>query len=549
MEGFEYETRLEDGMSGPARAEAQALKELAGAVGVTAKELKKLQDANRRESGHDLGAGIARDLLQATTGAQLLAHGLESIGDAAVSAAEKIGDIGLEATKFAIEAASFRDNTILAYAAVQGTAEEGEATFKQLDRIAGQFHMPAKQAHQLARDLMLQGLDDTKLIGASIEATAALMRTGQVQGAQKLQTIIEKSLASGHFDAGKGLAGGKGGAASGRALAGLGVHLPDLLQDLAKRTGQSVGAVQAQLKAGKISTEVGVAALVDAINGGIIGKTAKAKYDIRDFTTDVSNYFTRMVQEIDLKPLENSLRDVSYVLGETANRKEGIQAVFQTIVDWTGKAIEKATIFALEVEIAFINVEIALLPVAHAFEKIRNEIKEVSDWAGRAGRSMIDFAKTIPGVGGAVKAGETAAAKPHHELSFAEIALSPIGLGGVLAGVSMSAENSAHDMGINLGQQAVAGARVGADAHSPSDEMKDLGKDMSDGLGIGFSASSVTNSMRGGISDVGGSAGGHSFSFSMGDIHAPHANAHEVATLVSSQVEDAFERFALELGR
>ena len=50
----------------------------------------------------------------------------------------------------------------MAYAAVQGTAEEGEATFKQLDRIAGSFHMPAKQAHQLARDLMLQGLEDTK---------------------------------------------------------------------------------------------------------------------------------------------------------------------------------------------------------------------------------------------------------------------------------------------------------------------------------------------------------------------------------------------------
>ena len=162
---------------------------------------------------------------------------------------------------------------------------------------------------------------------------------------------------------------------------------------------------------------------------------------------------------------------------------------------------------------------------------------------------MINFGKTVPGLGGLIKGGEAVAATPHHELSLAEKVLSPIGLGGILAGVSISTENSAHDMGINLGEQAVAGARVGADAHSPSDEMKDLGKDMSDGLGIGFSASSVTNSMRGGISDAGGSAGGHSFSFSMGDIHAPHASAHEVASLVASQVEDAWERFALELGR
>jgi hypothetical protein len=548
VEGFEYETKLEDGMSGPAREEVRALKELAGAVGVTAKELKKLQDANKRESGESLGLETAKHLGLAFTGAQLLARGLESVGEAAIGAAEKIGDIGLEATKFAIEAAEFRDNTILAYAAVQGTAEEGEATFKQLDRIAGQFHMPAKQAHQLARDLMLQGLDDTKLIGASIEATAALMRTGQVQGAQKLQSIIEKSLASGHFDAGKGLAGSKKGAASGRALAGLGVHLPELLQDLAKRTGQSVAQVQAQLKAGKISTEVGVAALVDAINTGIIGKTAAAKYDIRDFTTDASNFFTRMVQEINLKPLEASFKDIATVLGFVANRKDGVQGVFQTIVDWTGKAIESALLLGLDFEIAFLKVEIALIPVEKAFESIEDAIKGVIDWLGLAGQSMIEFSKTIPGVGSLVKSGE-AAAPTRHQISWDEALLAPIGLGGIIEGARISTENSARDMGLDMGKQAVAGARDGADAHSPSDEMKTLGKDMSDGLGIGFSASSVTQSMRGGISGAEGSGGGHSFSFSMGDIHAPHANSQEVASLVASQVEDAFERFALELGR
>ena len=544
MEGFEYETRLEDGMSGPARQEVRALKELQGQIELTAKELRNLQAENRKTSGEGIGVETAKHLGLAFTGAQLLAKGIEFVGDAAVEAAEKIGDIGLEATKFAIEAAEFRDNTVLAYAAVQGTAEEGEATFRQMDKIAGSFHMPAKQAHQLARDLMLQGLEDTKLIGSSIEATAALMRTGQVQGAQKLQSIIEKSLASGHFDAGKGLAGGKGGAASGRALAGLGVHLPDLMADLAKRTGLGIDQVKAQLKAGKISTEVGVAALVDAINTGVVGKAAAAKYDIRDFGTDVENTFTRMVQGIDLKPIETALRDVMSVLG-FIEQKSDIGSVFQTVVDWTGKAIESVIVFGLDLEIAFLNGQLAVLPLVHAFEKVVDEIKSIIDWLDKAGQKLLDFEHKVPGLGSVLDAVQ----KPHHQITTAE-ALLPFGLGNILEAVHISTENAAKDTGIDMGQKAVEGARIGADAHSPSDEMKDLGKDMSDGLGIGFSASSVTNSMRGGLDSPAGSGGGHSFSFSMGDINAGHgADAHQVASLVESQVQDAFERFQLELGR
>ena len=589
MEGFEYEVKLEDGVSGPAHAEVNALKALQAEIRGTEKSLHALQTEQLnykrggfKDAARDMALEIAKArnqlsglksdlkdipkavkplkeiapkevkgpevdsfgsvLFEGITPALLLTSAIEKIGDVALEAATKVAELGIEATKFAIEAAEFRENTELAYAAVQGTAEEGEATFKQLDAIAGSFHMPAKQAHQLARDLMLQGLEDTKLIGSSIEATAALMRTGQVQGAQKLQSIIEKSLASGHFDAGKGLAGGNGDAASGRALAGLGVHLPELLSDLAKRTGLSIGEVQAQLKAGKISTEVGVAALVDAINTGVVGKAAAAKYDIRDFTTDVGNYFTRMVQDVDLAPLEQSLLGVSSALGFVANRKDGVQGVFQTIIDWTGHAIEAATKFALDIEIAFLEAELSVMPLIKAIRWVVDEIGKV-DGALRGMDKAIEKS-----TGGRFETGTTASD------SFGDRAMNAflngipgIGLVHVLAGNATS--NAAKDMGINLGEQAVEGARIGADAHSPSDEMKDLGKDMSDGLGIGFSASSVTNSMRGGMDDTGGGSSGHSFSMGDINVNAPHADAHEVAHLVASQVQDAFERFSLELGR
>ena len=61
---------------------------------------------------------------------------------------------------------------------------------------------------------MLQGLDDAKLFGSTISAQAALIRTGQLQGAAKLKSIIERSEASGHFDPGKGLVRKGGGLAA-----------------------------------------------------------------------------------------------------------------------------------------------------------------------------------------------------------------------------------------------------------------------------------------------------------------------------------------------
>lgn len=355
-EGFEYIAEMKDRVSGPAKHASGELR------------LLHVELGNIREALSDIGGTV--------TIAELLAHGIEGIGEAAVEAAKKTVEVGIEATKFAIEAAEFKHNTEIAYAAVQGTAEEGEKTFAVIDEVARKAHLPATKAHEIASQLMLQGVEDTKLVGQVVEAEASLIRTKQLQGAEKLKSIIERSAASGHFEL-KGI-GAHGGPMTGRALAGIGIHLPELIQDIANRTHHSVAQVKQELAQGKIATEVGVAALTEAIGKGSIGRAAQQKFDFGDFAADMENKWRAMVQNIDLAPIERGFAEVSDTFSHMLGDGTGVQTVFQTIVDAIGTAIDKAVLFAQGIEISFLEADIAAQPLIQTISHIDDGVRKLT---------------------------------------------------------------------------------------------------------------------------------------------------------------------------
>src|ERR1700727_5415 len=133
-DGFEYETVLKDGMSGPARQEEEALKSLTAALGKTSKAPDKV-----------------------AKGTDMLGPPLLAIASAAALAAAGLGDLAFEGTKFALESAQFKENASEAYAAVQGTAEEGRETYDIIEQIARASHMPIEKAQSMASQLQLQG--------------------------------------------------------------------------------------------------------------------------------------------------------------------------------------------------------------------------------------------------------------------------------------------------------------------------------------------------------------------------------------------------------
>lgn len=287
--------------------------------------------------------------------------------------------------EFTLEAPDFKKNTELAYEAVLGTAEKGRDTFRVLDDIARDVHLPAEQAHGLARDLMLQGLQDTAAIARVIEAEAALMRTGQIEGARKLKEIIERSIVAGHFTAGRG----KGGV---RALAGLGVD----------------AALAKELASGKLTVEEGIDKLANAIEYGPIGEAARKKFGLADFATDVSNAFRTAAQSSDLTDFYTKLRSLDAQMVESAKDGGALQAAFQGVITTMGGLVTAAT-FAVN-EINFLGHEIKDVIAADDLLSNKNNelansfdvVKSATGTLASAGLAVVELA--LVGVAQTVRA-------------------------------------------------------------------------------------------------------------------------------------------------
>jgi hypothetical protein len=399
-DGFAYVTEIQDRMSEPIMGEIRSLKALQAEIKHSQAAIRELQgiQLKYREAGlkglagqvgleiakvrHHMGTvrttmdevgekmegGLFSEVLQnmgKITGPVLVAAAIEKIGEAAVEAGHKILELGVDA----IESAEAKENAIVAY----GGGEEGERTFREIDKVAEASHTRAEKAQEMARTLMLQGLEDTKLVAASVRAEADLVRVGQEAGAGKLQSIIERSLASGHFDAGK-LGGGKGKEASGRALAGLGVQLPELIEDIAHRTGQSTAQVKLALQKGTVDTEVGIAALTDAIERGKIGDAARKTMKLEDVGTDWHNMWTRMTEDIDTSGVGQALADVEAILSELEGvRLDSAKSGVQLIVDAIGEGIDTVAIWGLNFDTFATNVQTTLEPVLHVLRDINDE--------------------------------------------------------------------------------------------------------------------------------------------------------------------------------
>ena len=77
--------------------------------------------------------------------------------------------------KFSVEVAEFKENTVSAYEVL---GKGGQAMFAEIDALAHNIHMPAQEAHALAQDLLTRGMEDDKMIAATIGAISAAKRGG-----------------------------------------------------------------------------------------------------------------------------------------------------------------------------------------------------------------------------------------------------------------------------------------------------------------------------------------------------------------------------------
>ncbi len=611
-DGFEYEIGLKDGVEGPSARIVSALDAMNRALQRIDQSTREAQSgidavgrAARQAHGgaHTMASGISfavRGFDDLARGGKYAANGILDVGKAftrlgpLLAGAALVGGTAALA-KYAFEVSEAREQTILAYDAFQGEGK-GAGTFKLIDDLAQSVHAPAEKVQGMAKELLELGLENNTALSQTVRAVTDLQRVGLEGGARKVQALVERSLAAGHFVL------GKGGAGASRALTGTGISE----KDLAAQLGLSPKKLEAELKAGKITVEEGIAAVDRAIIEGKVGALATKKFTVSDAFADLHNSVRKLFQESDDSPITDSLRRLTQGFEDGTDGARIMQDVVDGIFKGVGLAIDgvrklgdvfkdvaETTLDAWDSVDDFIagvgksqeekekiardrrlanhkrHLGEAVDDQSRAFEKVQHlaqsgaSKREILDTAKRLGievsvldptgrtvpkgtREAISAERSSGGVGSLVVDRETAAfTNPYAALRDAQRA-GTVGASGQNAVNIDEWEPKLHKLGQEAGKALHDGAAgpQGLDAHSPSKKMFDLGVDAADGLQSGtqqaMSSSTTVNTGKSVVLHV------HPGALHV-EVHEG-MRAEDFAPLLESQLADVFERAALELG-
>ena len=417
--GFEYETALKDGMSGPARAEVQSLKALQGEIRATEAAIRGLQAEKllyQRSGAKKAAAATGFDIAEMrlglsgmkatirdikppteTTGffssfsssllpnivaGELAASAIKGIGSAIVSVAEDIGRLGFETAKYIVDVADFKRNAENAYEILLGTREEGEKAFKGFEDLGMAIHAPTEKAEHIAQDLLLQGEKNLGTVRHVIQAVTDLQRVGLEQGATQLESIINRSLTTGFLTLP-------------RRVSGLGIQLPELYENLAKRLHTSVDNIKKEIKKGTLDAEVGIDELTKAITGGKVGDVALTKLGIGDAITDIKNAFRSVFEGVNTQPIVQGLENVRYlfedITGTSGAFGEGTKGFIDEIAAGIGELDNRIVDYGLKLEISFLKAKIAA-------RETFGDTGGIENWANKVVELVGDFKDLIDAV-------------------------------------------------------------------------------------------------------------------------------------------------------
>jgi hypothetical protein len=500
-EGFEFLLSLKDEMSGAASDAAKHMAELTEAVKKNAESSKELIESNKKlgesfaeagkgaKEGHEHVKGFFSNIAEQVALGEMLHEGIKKLGEGLV-----------EGVKFAIEASEFRENMENAYGVIHGGVEMGKHTFEEIDELAKGIHMPVAKAHEVAMSLMQAGLTNQENLKATITTISDLQRAGMAQGADKIKAVIERSEAEGHFKL------------DARKLVGTGVSMDELLKELQKvpkHVHETTKQIAEELKKGKIPVDEGIEALNKSIQEGMVGKIADQKYDMQDAFTDIKNTITGVFQSADAKPITDALKGIADSLKpgtEGAKQmKEGLDDIMKVI----GLLIEVAPKLASAFKTAFDAVSGAAESVADWFygnsKEMDDAIKKQTDeetarekaafaqhpeWNNARNKKEYEKGEAwlkgeeghVPGYKRPLPYDPAAAGQGKPK----EMEILGLQVGQGLADGMKAKQDAVRLQGLALGAAAVSGAKTGADSHSPSRKMMELGYDMYEGMIIGL---------------------------------------------------------------
>ena len=337
---LEWVLKLRDQMSGPA---------------------KKMQDSLRGLSGGL--SGLAASASDVQSGFQTLAA--NPIFGAVIDAYKLAGRALVAGAQMAIEAASFKEDTIAAFSSLVGGQQAAVELFDKADELAGRLGLADEQVVGQLRKLMTSGFSSDTALGV-VQAAADLAAARGSEAADAFSSLIATMEAKGKFDSRSML-----------QFAKLGIRAEDVYDSLAKKLKKTRAEVEALVKAGQIDASTGIEAVLDTVQGKFGGAGAKAADTFSKLLFRVKDAIGDLFQDVDLGPLKDVLRNVLAVFNGPAGEelKAAVTDLFSTIFDVMTRAFQGPE---------------GQARIAQMFRNLASTLQFVADVIARHGPQIID---------------------------------------------------------------------------------------------------------------------------------------------------------------
>lgn len=304
MESLEWMLRLVDQVTGPAKAVQKAM----GGI----------QSQQKAMSGASGGISM-KSFEGLTESLGMVAAGFGEVAAAAALAAAPfaIGSgIAVAGGMWALDAMSFKENTLTAFKTMLGSEEAASRVFAKINKFAADTPFETKDVVSMAQRFVTAGFKESDLEKLMLTAGDV----GARFGADKMQSTISAIA--------KVKAKGKLGGEALDMLADAGVGTGAILDAIAKTRGLTRDQVQKLVSAGGISADEGVAAISQAVantlSGGKLGQA----------TLEAGKSVTGMLSTLASRPFDLFMK---------ANAKgafDGFKRLLQVVIDATNPDTE-----------------------------------------------------------------------------------------------------------------------------------------------------------------------------------------------------------------
>lgn len=331
-----------------------ALKELLGAAGAggplgMAAEIKHLSAAFTEVTGLSAKAGIA-----------IAAFGLVAIeaGKLTFEFAEKFADLVFEGATMAVEAAEIKQDTLDMLDAMLGSAEAAERTLEAIRGVTKVTSASQEAVQSSAQSLAAAGITNEKMLDGAVLAVAQVDSVLKGRG-EKIESVFARAAQTGKFEI------------NAKRLAGTGVQLQSLYEEIAARTGKGVKQIESMMKAGKVKAETGISALTAVINKKFGSVAAKQALDIGPQLKRLHSNISNLFEDVNTAPFLESLNRIVQLFDKSTTSGSALREMINGIFDPIFKAVEKVepyvTIFFLGIELAALKVYNAVRRIAYAW--------------------------------------------------------------------------------------------------------------------------------------------------------------------------------------